>query len=533
MWRYLFFVFLAFMVHSTDAVRWHDHQLCGNTTQRARGCTTQILGREHADIDSCTIETFPANSQECKKMQFSPIDSNAFIGGVNLKPYILSDRQSGYSVNYTVLNITFTNIKWKTMKFRFQLAKPKHLQNHCRNIVLSNEVTVNDQSVLYYDCYWSTTDGNYTGQSHYLDFEATDENRVVNRGQYYFNIPSAQMLSPTVTEEEWLPFLYLEILNDRMRLHINPPPPQLNIAGYEIKVMKEADKGTQVDKVTILKLKNTTKDVMYDYSLLNNGSYNFVVTPLHAKCQAIGGKCLSVESPKIVITSEIRSLNVCIASITALLVATLFAYYIVLRVIRRYWCKDYGLALVPGKIPAPTQVLVIYSPVNRLHAECVTSFVTYLRSEYGFDVMFDGDISATSHGDPYIWAEEAFRLASHVMYIVGPTEEANIYNNIYDKPIINAHRNVDKLLLTRLRSDRVAKNCKDVLNVFFEHSDGEVPIETKHAKVFFLLKDWQKLIAYLSKNLLPKQHIMRTEKGKNFLDDLAKAKKVLSERHQC
>lgn len=78
------------------------------------------------------------------------------------------------------------------MKFRFQ--NHKSVESHCRNIVISNEVTINDQSVLYYDCYWSLTDGNYNGQSHILDFEATDDS-IVNRGQYYFNIPSAQMLS--------------------------------------------------------------------------------------------------------------------------------------------------------------------------------------------------------------------------------------------------------------------------------------------------------------------------------------------------
>lgn len=53
--------------------------------------------------------------------------------------------------------------------------------------------------------------------------------------------------------------------------------------------------------------------------------------------------------------------------------------------------------------------------------------------------MYDGDISATSHGDPYIWAEEAMRLSTHVLYIVGPTEERNLYNNIYEKPI-GAHK---------------------------------------------------------------------------------------------
>lgn len=96
------------------------------------------------------------------------------------------------------------------MKFRFQ--NHKSVESHCRNIVISNEVTINDQSVLYYDCYWSLTDGNYNGQSHILDFEATDDS-VVNRGQYYFNIPSAQMLSEYIIINVFFCFLWFSMLN--------------------------------------------------------------------------------------------------------------------------------------------------------------------------------------------------------------------------------------------------------------------------------------------------------------------------------
>lgn len=182
-------------------------------------------------------------------------------------------------------------------------------------------------------------------------------------------------------------------------------------------------------------------------------------------------------------------------------------------------------------IPTPPKILVAYSPANRLHAECVASFVTYLRSEYGFIVMFDGDISTTSHGDPFIWAEEAFRLATHVIYIVGPAEEANICNNIYDKPIISAHKNVDTLILSFVKASRAMKCPKDVINVLFEHSDGHIPVETRLAKTFTLLTDWQKLISYLSKDLLPKIHIQRSEKGRCFYDDLKRAKKLLGARN--
>lgn len=62
--------------------------------------------------DICKVENFPPNSQECKYMDFGPINTNAYIGGVSLKPYLL-DQGAKFS-NFTVLNITFTNIKWKS-----------------------------------------------------------------------------------------------------------------------------------------------------------------------------------------------------------------------------------------------------------------------------------------------------------------------------------------------------------------------------------------------------------------------------------
>lgn len=498
---------------------------------KSLSCSTQLAGPQPTESDVCKVEHYPADSAKCKSMDFGPIQSNAQIGGVSLKPYVLSIDQGFTSINFTVLNITFTNIKWKTMMFRFQ---PTNYQNnHCRNIVLSNNFTIDDRSILYYDCYWSLTDGDYNNTSHILDFVAHD-GITENRGQYYFNIPNMQMLSPSVTATEWKPFLYIEILSNVLRLHIMPPPNQLKITGYKIEVrrgcMKDMDCDDELVKRSNISLKNNSLEVTSDFNYLRtSGLFFFVVTPLHDQCSNTDNKCQVVVSPKITISNEEhKTLNICIASVTALVVATLFAYYIVLRLIRRYWCKDYSLASVQ-EFPAPTKVLVIHSAASRLHSEVVSSFVSYLRGEYGFDVMHEGDISSTALGDPYIWAEEALRIATHVLYVVGPAEESNLYKSIYEKPI-GAHKDVDILLLTMLKTYRISRSPKEVSNIFFEHSNGPVPIETKHGKVFFLLKDWQKLISYLSKNMLPKKQIMRTEKGRCFLEDLSKAKKLLGSK---
>lgn len=529
MWRPVFFIFVCFLQYVAGF-----SQCSANKTELS--CSTKILGENSTNYDFCKIEVFPANSQACGAMKFKPVTNsiNGNIGGVLLKPYIMpvtyNENVLPYTINHTVLNITFTNIKWKTMKFRFQ-DKYRNMHNHCRNITIANDFTVDDQSVLYYDCYWPKSDDKET-QSHMLDFEATAEDKSVNRGQYYFNIPSAAMLSRSTTAERWKPFIYVEILEGRLRVHIMPPPNQLNITAYRIKVITTCGKDTPCSiKSATMPLKRNVEEVTYDYNYVGvNGTVTFVVIPLHEKCVEEGDAgCQSAESPIIMISSDVQMRNVCIASITALIVATLFAYYIVLRLIRRYLCKhnrgDEGM-----EIPKPPKILVVYSSTNRLHAECVASLVTYLRSEYGFDIMYDGDICATSHGDPYIWAEEAFRMASHVMYIVGPAVET-VNFNIYDKPIVSALKDVDVLLLSFIKSSRASKYSKEIINVLFEHSNGNIPIETRPATATFkLLKDWQKLISYLSKDLIPKRHIMRTEKGRCFIEDLTRAEKLLGGR---
>lgn len=507
-----------------------EKRLCDSNLIKTRSCSTQILGTEYFDSEPCTVKVYPPNSPQCKEMEFGPIMPNNHIGGVNLKPYILHHEKDtenyNHNENYTVLNITFTNIKWKQMKFRFQRYSHSAIINHCRNILISSGVTLNDQSVLYYDCYWSVTDGNYNGQNYMLDFEATVDD-IINRGQFYFNIPTVKMLGSTVPLDEWKPFTYIEIYTGTLILHISPPPKHIKIRYYLIEVMKACDKRTNCEEIasnTTLNVRDYTKELTYEYDFLRNqGSYYFVVTPLHDKCLRNKEYCQSVKSPTVFINNDTQQTTyICIASITSLFVASLFAYYIVLRVVRRYWCKDYHLAL-GAEIPSPPRVLVIYSSTNKLHSECVTSFVNYLRSEYGMDVMYDGDISTTSHGDPYIWNQETFKTATHVIYVVGPADETNL--NIYDKPIIGVHQNVDLMQLDTLK---VCRFKKDVMNVFFEYSNGKIPVETCHDKVFFLLKDWQKLIMYLSKNLLPKHQMMRTEKGRCFLEDLNRAKKLLN-----
>lgn len=80
----------------------------------------QVIGENSTNYDFCKIKVYPSDSQECGAMKFKSVSNkmNWNIGGVTLKPYIMSvtldDSLVPYSVNHAVLNITFTNIKWKS-----------------------------------------------------------------------------------------------------------------------------------------------------------------------------------------------------------------------------------------------------------------------------------------------------------------------------------------------------------------------------------------------------------------------------------
>lgn len=80
------------------------------------------MGEDYSDESSCKVEYIPPNSADCID-NFGPITWNDKIGGVSLRPYIIpvvhQDELTRFTTNYTVLNITFTNIKWKSKELSF------------------------------------------------------------------------------------------------------------------------------------------------------------------------------------------------------------------------------------------------------------------------------------------------------------------------------------------------------------------------------------------------------------------------------
>ncbi|XP_023936860.2 uncharacterized protein LOC112045042 [Bicyclus anynana] len=513
-------VFIVFLfVRNTSG---GDFQLCINREEH-QTCSIKALGDLNSeDAGSCDVEYIPRNSPECKDGFSSTPTSEQRLGQITIKPFIL---ESKCTVNdkhsISVPNIIFSDIKWKKLKFRITEIGSIP-SRHCRRLAMPHKnVTVETKTVtkLHYDCYKSITDGSLnTGTIHVLDVEATDGVDVDQR-KFLFYLPALQMLGTTTNETIWKPFVYVEKMVTSMQLRIVPPPVPLNVT-YQIEVKKkptenvagnsDADEIVAVESIVAKSLNSTLVEEIYDYSPTSLGYYYFVVTIKQGGCMS----CNSVKSPPIYLVVEPSHLSLYLVIIASLL-AVAFVMWILYR-----RCNS-GLPATRK----PPKVLVIYPSQNTIHAECVKSFVEYLRSEYGFDILYDDDIQNTSHCDPYYWADEAIGEATHIMYIVGPKTDRRDISGNYTH---NAMYNVDKLLLSFLKAKRPLQN-KNVINVYFEHSDGILPNETRNDRAFFLLNDWQKLIAYLSRDLLPKQQIMRTKRGKNFIEDLTRVNRLLKE----
>lgn len=495
-------------------------ELCSSKELQVQSCSKQLLGNETEDESLCSVHFYPTNSSQCKAMPFSAISDNPALGEVRLKPYFW-DYNNEHLYNFTVFNISFTDINWRTMRFRFERnGSNDSIKNHCRKIDIDKDVVLQKQWYLYYDCHWSMQHENYAGENYIFDYEAEGE-AGITRGRFYFTVPDTDSLAPDVKFESWQPFVYVEIKTTAIKLYVTQPPENMGIEEYLIEFMLspvqkcDGKNDTAIDKINLKSGGPSLDVIMYEHKLLlDSGYYYFIVTPI--KAGVVGRK---VRSPIIFINSDAPITVICIASITSLLVSCLFAYYILLRIIRKYFCVEEA----EKETIIPPKILVIYSPHNKLHKECVVSLINYLKLECGFQVMYDADIATTQHKDPYVWCQESFSQAVHIINVVSPAVEQN------NSPFTNI-RNVDSLQLEMLKNTKY-RASKSVLNLVFPHCKN-IKSNVVAEKTFYLLKDWQKFISFISKNLLPHHQLSRSENGRTLLADFKSAKQFMNEACQ-
>nr|CAD7430250.1 unnamed protein product [Timema monikensis] len=248
------------------------------------------------------------------KLQLKTVCSNLpFEGGVDqdwghvmLKSYyyVLGTNK------LTALNVTFSLIKWNSLRMRFKEVGGDK-KNFCRDFHLSLEVP--DSTVLFFDCLWSKAE--YEKKSFGFEYEQRSALGSYAHRSYVFVVPSGDHINPTETElKNWELFMYVDI-SEIPKLTLRwPLAPSLfkeepfNITAYNVSIYRRGPPPDDEEEEEE-ELLNTAIVSAWDavggelsYTFLTDGSetYWFTLRMIHEACGL--QDCNVSKSHKIIIS---------------------------------------------------------------------------------------------------------------------------------------------------------------------------------------------------------------------------------------
>lgn len=194
--------------------------------------------------ETCRMKYYKLNSSECSGLTFEeyPSTNDASLGKVELKTYYY-DFLSAYKV--TAFNVTFSDIHWNHLKFRFK-QDGNELKNTCREFTILNNATLTD---LFYDCLWSNE--SYEGKSFYFEYQAKNDTASVYR-KYVFKVPIAKNINENNTDlTKWELFVFVETVRSgfglvTFTLHWQPLPERFLINDYNVTVISNDSGSPQI-----------------------------------------------------------------------------------------------------------------------------------------------------------------------------------------------------------------------------------------------------------------------------------------------
>ncbi|PSN52167.1 hypothetical protein C0J52_06470 [Blattella germanica] len=134
----------------------------------------QALFLSHINASESVCRIRP--SRDCQKEEFGISTSSESLGQMELKAYPYKNNEE-----HPVLNITFSNIHWSVMRFRF--SGPV---NFCREFDLSPKYK-HDVKELFYDCF--NTVAKNAGHSFLFEYAAEDENKFTQIRKFALKVP--------------------------------------------------------------------------------------------------------------------------------------------------------------------------------------------------------------------------------------------------------------------------------------------------------------------------------------------------------
>ncbi|KAF5269645.1 hypothetical protein FQR65_LT05984 [Abscondita terminalis] len=435
--------------------------LCG---RKHRSCSNQIWGNDDVLSNSCQIVHYKSNSTECAALNFDyGTNFTHKVGDVRIRAYV--DRES----NWTSFNVTFSKIKWKKLRMRFTRIGLENDINTCRAFNIWENATVPKKSILTYDCPWSNL--MYEGHDFALEYEF--EAPIISYNRYIFKIPHSRSLETVVHVQSLEIFTYLDVTDtDYLYLYIQLAPPQYNITSYLVEVIRERSNISTRLTVQILNARDAINgQLFFPYPTWNEfGYFFFNVSPLSTMCEE--NVCLKSPTPKIFMGRRKSSLVIGIVGASVIIFALFYAMF--------FWNRQKNI-----KDDTPPRVLLVYNISINAHYNVVRSLARLLNDVLHIEIFLDVfDIPQTHHQNPVLWYNQAFRDATHVIYIASP--EASPTAKPHSDNIYRIDSVTMKAIITKIAC---STNTKQILVITFPYSTNAIPEELNNLRRFDLLKD--------------------------------------------
>lgn len=431
-------------------------------------CSSQLFYLNASD-SACSVVAY--SPSDCANWIFTADGFSTELGSVALETYPYEE--NGWV--FAVFNVTFTDIKWTSLRFRFRQHGYDNKQ-FCREFRVSSEYYI---PKLFYDCRW--TRSNYEGTPFTFEYEAESVHRTEAR-RYVTLLPFYKDIEPSTTLQNWTSFLYIDTSESPfLTARWQQVPLRFGVQNYSLKMFRKLE-GSEMNLQASAVVRGTddNRELSYKFDdVLASGVYHFEVRVLNNTCT--NGLCQVSRSPDV----HVRDFG------SKTLIFVIFGCIIFLFVclcILWMWKKKCQPVNENAKLPV---VLIMYTPSRAAHVKCMVTLTEYLRNCCFVEALLDQlDISDSETKDPFTWCNEAFSRADFVMVVSSPPKCCN-QEGIF--------RNVDVLALRFLKEKFSKPSSRpQFFSVLMPYcTEHNIPNEAKNLRMFSLMKDFDKMLWYI------------------------------------
>ncbi|KAB0793682.1 hypothetical protein PPYR_13302 [Photinus pyralis] len=433
-------------------------------SRKQKSCTYQLWKNNSEPPEMCQVRYFKRNGTECAALSFNyNLNLTHNLGDVRIDAYTSEEAKQ------TAFNLTFTKIKWSRMVMKFSKMGFENDINNCISYKIWKNVTVPKSSVLAYECPWSNSI--YEGNDFSLEYEF--EAPIISYHRLIFKIPRFRNFGEQADLRNLDIFSYLDVTDsDYLHLYIQLVPKRYNVTSYLIEVIRERSNISTRLTVQIISAKDAINgQLVFPYPTWNEfGYFYFNVSPLSEICDE--NKCLKSSTPKIFMGRRKSSLVIGIVGASVIIFALFYAMFFMNRQ------KN-------NKDDTPPRILLVYSVSINAHYNVVRTLARLLNDVLHIEVFLDVfDIPQTNHQNPVLWYNQAFRDATHIIYIASPEippSKSSHSDNIYRVDGVTM-----KAIITKIAC---STNTKQIIVITFPYSINAVPSELNTVRRFDLVKD--------------------------------------------